>query len=106
MIVVLVVLALDGMRVADECFFFCKQKTAYEMRISDWSSDVCSSDRPRQHGDRGARPDAVPAAGADSEPRHREWSGRLWARTRRMGGACRFCHAARRDGDGEDGPRG
>src|SRR3546814_624993 len=25
-------------------FFFCKQKTAYEMRISDWSSDVCSSD--------------------------------------------------------------
>src|SRR3546814_5691294 len=26
------------------CFFFCKQKTAYEMRISDWSSDVCSSD--------------------------------------------------------------
>src|SRR3546814_19266143 len=31
--------------------FFFKQKTAYEMRISDWSSDVCSSDlelRPRQ----------------------------------------------------------
>src|SRR3546814_12718941 len=25
-------------------FFFCKQKTAYEVRISDWSSDVCSSD--------------------------------------------------------------
>src|SRR3546814_2544355 len=25
-------------------FFFLKQKTAYEMRISDWSSDVCSSD--------------------------------------------------------------
>src|SRR3546814_5285532 len=25
-------------------FFFVKQKTAYEMRISDWSSDVCSSD--------------------------------------------------------------
>src|SRR3546814_4451553 len=24
--------------------FLCKQKTAYEMRISDWSSDVCSSD--------------------------------------------------------------
>src|SRR3546814_2142044 len=37
----------------DECsvwccrfFFFFKQKTAYEMRISDWSSDVCSSDLP------------------------------------------------------------
>src|SRR3546814_6291325 len=32
------------------CFLFFKQKTAYEMRISDWSSDVCSSDlRPYQH---------------------------------------------------------
>src|SRR3546814_17745757 len=35
-------------------FFFFKQKTAYEMRISDWSSDVCSSDlhrpsRPDEH---------------------------------------------------------
>src|SRR3546814_5874964 len=29
------------------CFFFFKQKTAYEMRISDWSSDVCSSDLAR-----------------------------------------------------------
>src|SRR3546814_2433718 len=28
----------------DFSFFFFKQKTAYEMRISDWSSDVCSSD--------------------------------------------------------------
>src|SRR3546814_9344595 len=28
----------------DFVFFFFKQKTAYEMRISDWSSDVCSSD--------------------------------------------------------------
>src|SRR3546814_6765514 len=47
------------------CFFF-KQKTAYEMRISDWSSDVCSSDlhgaadaaehlcRPHVGGQRGA----------------------------------------------------
>src|SRR3546814_3900930 len=32
-----------GMRSLGVCFFF-KQKTAYEMRISDWSSDVCSSD--------------------------------------------------------------
>src|SRR3546814_8172344 len=35
-------------------FFFFKQKTAYEMRISDWSSDVCSSDlfaRDHRHGD-------------------------------------------------------
>src|SRR3546814_7884521 len=29
--------------------FVFKQKTAYEMRISDWSSDVCSSDLPGQH---------------------------------------------------------
>src|SRR3546814_17183140 len=29
------------------CLFFFKQKTAYEMRISDWSSDVCSSDLRR-----------------------------------------------------------
>src|SRR3546814_18101178 len=32
------------------CFFFFKQKTAYEMRISDWSSDVCSSDLDPYHG--------------------------------------------------------
>src|SRR3546814_6129619 len=32
---------LDGVGLG---FFFFKQKTAYEMRISDWSSDVCSSD--------------------------------------------------------------
>src|SRR3546814_7648738 len=33
------------------CFFFFKQKTAYEMRISDWSSDVCSSDLGRMEGE-------------------------------------------------------
>src|SRR3546814_10443554 len=32
-------------------FFFFKQKTAYEMRISDWSSDVCSSDLQRSKRD-------------------------------------------------------
>src|SRR3546814_3171365 len=31
-------------------FFFFKQKTAYELRISDWSSDVCSSDLQRGDG--------------------------------------------------------
>src|SRR3546814_8787836 len=30
-------------------FFFFKQKTAYELRISDWSSDVCSSDLAEAH---------------------------------------------------------
>src|SRR3546814_12995991 len=34
-------------------FFFFKQKTAYEMRISDWSSDVCSSDLSQQARDAG-----------------------------------------------------
>src|SRR3546814_9754223 len=32
-------------------FFFFKQKTAYEMRISDWSSDVCSSDLGTEDGE-------------------------------------------------------
>src|SRR3546814_13170125 len=35
------------MSVSDFDLFFFKQKTAYEMRISDWSSDVCSSDLGR-----------------------------------------------------------
>src|SRR3546814_4346448 len=34
------------MTMRPRCFFF-KQKTAYELRISDWSSDVCSSDLAR-----------------------------------------------------------
>src|SRR3546814_3968702 len=40
-------------------FFFFKQKTAYEMRISDWSSDVCSSDLDitdeKRHAEEAAR---------------------------------------------------
>src|SRR3546814_20445371 len=42
-------------------FFFFKQKTAYEMRISDWSSDVCSSDLPLGHtiGDFNEQPDGT-----------------------------------------------
>src|SRR3546814_21031670 len=39
-------------------FFFFKQKTAYEMRISDWSSDVCSSDLKSMAPKRGHRMDA------------------------------------------------
>src|SRR3546814_8012105 len=54
-------------------FFFFKQKTAYEMRISDWSSDVCSSDLPegpragallRVLRGRRARPDVAEDASA------------------------------------------
>src|SRR3546814_4410370 len=55
-------------------FFFFKQKTAYEMRISDWSSDVCSSDlriraRCRNAPDGAAAP-VFPArpAGAAAQP--------------------------------------
>src|SRR3546814_8282129 len=36
-----------GFYSSTSCFFFYKQKTAYEMRISDWSSDVCSFDLER-----------------------------------------------------------
>src|SRR3546814_6800996 len=43
-------------------FFFFKQKTAYEMRISDWSSDVCSSDLLAFSPAEGY-PGASPAAG-------------------------------------------
>src|SRR3546814_9839556 len=47
-------------------FFFFKQKTAYEMRISDWSSDVCSSDLQdpaigEQDGGMGVLPPGLPA---------------------------------------------
>src|SRR3546814_20604277 len=38
-------------------FFFFKQKTAYEMRISDWSSDVCSSDLSERGRRMSPRPD-------------------------------------------------
>src|SRR3546814_3952965 len=41
--------------ISSQCyFFFFKQKTAYEMRISDWSSDVCSADLGQRR--RGAEP--------------------------------------------------
>src|SRR3546814_20059693 len=40
-------------------FFFFKQKTAYEMRISDWSSDVCSSDLQLDYFDARAAVDAI-----------------------------------------------
>src|SRR3546814_20618990 len=45
-------------------FFFFKQKTAYEMRISDWSSDVCSSDLFNLAQCEGLRPGLAP----DPEP--------------------------------------
>src|SRR3546814_3951482 len=68
----------------EECLFCCKQKTAYEMRISDWSSDVCSSDlsaagatsldalssamasEPAEAGAADAGETAAPTAGSES----------------------------------------
>src|SRR3546814_5051174 len=51
-------------------FFFFKQKTAYEMRISDWSSDVCSSDlaRSRARGRAQGEVERAPCA-ADGDRR-------------------------------------
>src|SRR3546814_1261451 len=50
-----------------DCFFFFKQKTAYEMRISDWSSDVCSSDLFGRKADIHPHP-LVPAVRDRREP--------------------------------------
>src|SRR3546814_4938804 len=54
-------------------FFFFKQKTAYEMRISDWSSDVCSSDLLGRGDDRGdllLLPAATQASQAHEKHQH------------------------------------
>src|SRR3546814_5432675 len=61
-------------------FFFFKQKTAYEMRISDWSSDVCSSDlgdrrHPLSAGN--LEREAAPEAARRVEARHAHRQPRL-----------------------------
>src|SRR3546814_4560819 len=53
------------------CVFFFKQKTAYEMRISDWSSDVCSSDL----GDERRQPRAGRALRVEHQPQFRGLAG-------------------------------
>src|SRR3546814_2395995 len=55
-------------------FFFFKQKTAYEMRISDWSSDVCSSDLLVPTVDRCPAPDRALERGCPHE--RARWKGR------------------------------
>src|SRR3546814_2084645 len=82
---------LSSLLINDEdvfLFFFFKQKTAYEMRISDWSSDVCSSDldgtghAPDHAGcrvlgeDGAAGPDDGAAAGEAVLPHAREDDGK------------------------------
>src|SRR3546814_17903333 len=74
-------------------FFFFKHKTAYDMRISDWSSDVCSSDLP-------GRTDADP-----HRPRHgkrRRGGDLLLGLHRRAGRATVACHPADRHLRGAD----
>src|SRR3546814_10851391 len=56
-----------------DLFFFFKQKTAYEMRISDWSSDVCSSDLPP----------AAPRLSASAAPPPADARVAAWPRPRR-----------------------
>src|SRR3546814_12233148 len=48
--------------------FFFKQKTAYEMRISDWSSDVCSSDLQQGEAGKQCRSDQRQDDGSDCRP--------------------------------------
>src|SRR3546814_10882933 len=56
-------------------FFFFKQKTAYEMRISDWSSDVCSSDLSPPRG---------PSAPEAQLGQHAGGIGKKWLRIRQL----------------------
>src|SRR3546814_5028681 len=66
------------------CFFFFKQKTAYEMRISDWSSDVCSSDLSRRTNRSAERPISIkrPSGSAIGSSSARTPSGRARSRQR------------------------
>src|SRR3546814_10451022 len=80
-------IVVDGQRIFCIWYllFFFTQKTAYELRISDWSSDVCSSDLTHRRRTQ-CLPDRTRGAGMS-----------------RRGGACRLCDAAgqsRRHGRG------
>src|SRR3546814_17290215 len=66
-------------------FFFFKQKTAYEMRISDWSSDVCSSDLRPWTPSRRAAARCGPTVPGCSSP---GWCSRPRSEERRVGKEC------------------
>src|SRR3546814_1795769 len=69
-------------------FFVFKQKTAYEMRISDWSSDVCSSDL-RLIGDRKIGPDADKGGSRRIRP---EWLSALGGHEQHRGDLLQLDH--------------
>src|SRR3546814_11544442 len=96
------------------CLFFFKQKTAYEMRISDWSSDVCSSDLhgarggdrrscARVRGGRGSVRQRQSAIDAEARPCPRRRAARL--RARRADGR-RICPAAGQESNRRHRQRG
>src|SRR3546814_10365711 len=72
------------------CFFFFKQKTAYEMRISDWSSDVCSSDLRGKADEAVERRDELRHRGHRDAARHHDADDGTDARSeeRRVGKEC------------------
>src|SRR3546814_10726744 len=75
-------------------FVFCKQKAAFAMRISDWGSDVCSSELPPSTRQRvGGGPDAQDRLRAHAGSGRRPCAGALAVRTRALGGPARrlFC---------------
>src|SRR3546814_9668925 len=88
-------------------FFFFRQKTAYEMRISDWSSDVCSSDLRRLRPaaarsaalGRGCRAQAAAAEGAEAD-RVRQLPPGIAGARRRLPGQRTRLEAARGGCDG------
>src|SRR3546814_9583942 len=73
-------------------FFFFKQKTAYEMRISDWSSDVCSSDLLGQAASQCAAEAHFPTAGQRKPDR---WGDRVTFDARRIEITARRCRGGR-----------
>src|SRR3546814_4042757 len=78
-----------------DLFFFFKQKTAYEMRISDWSSDVCSSDLTGvAHANCQAHAHAPPPGRVKKVASGRP--GRAWRRPRGRGGPGRAAAACAR----------